>query len=49
MTRTEELGLFQRGLKTEVGIFDDTPVGHNYSGCLAEACPVGAITLVEDD
>jgi len=44
VTRTEELGLFQRGLKTEVGLFDDMPVAHNYSGCLAEACPVGAIT-----
>jgi len=44
VTRTEELGVFQRGLKTEIGIYDDTPVSHNYSGCLAEVCPVGAIT-----
>lgn len=44
VTRTEELGTFGRSLGTEVGIYDETPVDNNYSGCLADLCPVGAIT-----
>ena len=44
VTRTGELGVFQRGLKTEIGFFEGRPVNHGYSGCLSEICPVGAIT-----
>ncbi len=44
VTRTEELGVLNRGLHSEVNIYENTPVDNNYSGNLAEVCPVGAIT-----
>ncbi len=39
-----ELGVFQRGLKAEISLFPDVKINNNYSGNLAEICPVGAIT-----
>lgn len=44
VTGTNELGVFERGNHAEVNILDDIPVDNNYSGNLAEICPVGAIT-----
>jgi len=44
ITKTHELGVFNRGLKSEIDIYDGLPVNNNYSGNLAEICPVGAIT-----
>jgi len=44
VTGTGELGLFERGVRAEVGTYDDTPVDNNYSGNLVDICPVGAIT-----
>lgn len=44
VTRTGELGMFERAVHSEVGIFDATPVDNNYSGNLVDICPVGAIT-----
>ncbi|HEX9901587.1 MAG TPA: 2Fe-2S iron-sulfur cluster-binding protein [Acidobacteriota bacterium] len=44
VTRTAELGVFERGARSEVGLYEGRPVDNNYSGCLAEICPVGAIT-----
>jgi NADH-quinone oxidoreductase subunit G len=44
VTRTNELGMFERGARSEVGLYESRPVDNNYSGCLAEICPVGAIT-----
>lgn len=44
VTKTQELGVFNRGLDSEIGIYDGVPVDNNYSGNLAEICPVGAIT-----
>ncbi len=44
VTKTQELGVFNRGLHTEINIYNGTPVNNNYSGNLAEICPVGAIT-----
>lgn len=44
VTKTEELGVFQRGVHAEVGTYDGVLIGNNYSGNLAEICPVGAIT-----
>lgn len=44
VTKTEELGVFERGIHSEINIYDGVPVGNNYSGNLAEICPVGAIT-----
>jgi NADH-quinone oxidoreductase subunit G len=44
MTGTGELGVFERGLRSEVGFFDNAPVDNDYSGNLVDICPVGAIT-----
>lgn len=44
VTKTRELGIFNRGLHSEVGIYNDIIINNNYSGNLAEICPVGAIT-----
>ncbi len=44
VTKTEELGVFNRGIHTEVSVYDGVSVDNNYSGNLAEICPVGAIT-----
>ena len=44
MPGTGELGVFERGLRSEVGIFEDAPVDNGYSGNLVDICPVGAIT-----
>ncbi len=41
---TGELGVFERGVRAEVGTYDDVPVDNNYSGNLVDICPVGAIT-----
>ncbi len=41
---TGEMGVFERGANTEVNILDGMPVNNNYSGNLAQLCPVGAIT-----
>jgi NADH-quinone oxidoreductase subunit G len=41
---TQEMGVFERGIHTEVNIYEGTPVNNNYSGNLAQLCPVGAIT-----
>lgn len=44
ITKTQELGVFERGIHSRVNIYDLTPVDNNYSGNLAQLCPVGAIT-----
>jgi len=44
VTGTGELGIFERAVRSEVGIFDGAPVDNNYSGNLVDICPVGAIT-----
>ena len=44
VTETQELGVFERGIHTAVDIYEGRPVDNNYSGNLAEVCPVGAIT-----
>ena len=41
---TGELGVFERGVRAEVGTYDATPVVNDYSGNLVDICPVGAIT-----
>ncbi|MCX7973340.1 MAG: 2Fe-2S iron-sulfur cluster-binding protein [Candidatus Aminicenantes bacterium] len=43
-TKTGELGVFERGIKSVIGFYEGEPVNNNYSGNLAELCPVGAIT-----
>ena len=44
VTGTGELGVFERGVRAEIGTYDGVPVGNNYSGNLVDICPVGAIT-----
>jgi NADH-quinone oxidoreductase subunit G len=44
VTETQELGVFQRGVQARVNIYDGAAVENNYTGNLAEICPVGAIT-----
>ncbi len=44
VTGTGELGVFERAVRSEVGITDGMPVDNNYSGNLVDICPVGAIT-----
>lgn len=44
VTQTQELGLFNRGVRSEVNTYEGLPVANNYSGNLTELCPVGAIT-----
>ena len=44
VTGTGELGVFERGLRSEIGIFDGAPVDTLYAGNLVDLCPVGAIT-----
>jgi len=44
VTGTEEMGVFERGSHTEVNLYLDKQVDNNYSGNLAQICPVGAIT-----
>ncbi len=44
VTKTQELGVFERGIHSRVNIYDLAPIDNNYSGNLAQLCPVGAIT-----
>jgi NADH-quinone oxidoreductase subunit G len=39
-----ELGIFARGVRSELGLYEDRTIDNDYSGNLAEICPVGAIT-----
>lgn len=47
VTGTGELGVFERSAHTEINTFPDRPVNNNYSGNLAQICPVGAITDID--
>ncbi len=44
ITQTHELGLFERGIHAEIGIYEGRPIRNGYSGNLVDLCPVGAIT-----
>jgi NADH-quinone oxidoreductase subunit G len=44
VTGTGELGLFDRGVKAEIGVYEDVLIENNYAGNLVDICPVGAIT-----
>ena len=44
ITKTQELGVFERGVHAEISILEDGLVDNKYSGNLAQICPVGAIT-----
>jgi NADH-quinone oxidoreductase subunit G len=44
VTGTGELGVFERGVRAEIGVFEDLAVDNDYAGNLVDICPVGAIT-----
>jgi NADH-quinone oxidoreductase subunit G len=44
VTKTHELGIFNRGHHSELLPVPGVTVDNAYSGCLADVCPVGALT-----
>jgi NADH-quinone oxidoreductase subunit G len=44
ITGTGELGIFQRGDHSEIGLFPGTVLDNRYSGNVVDICPVGALT-----
>jgi NADH-quinone oxidoreductase subunit G len=47
VTRTGELAFFQRGERSQIGIFPGKRLDNAYSGNVVDLCPVGALTLKE--
>ncbi len=44
ITKTGELGIFNRGDHSEIGLFPGTTLDNPYSGNVIDICPVGALT-----
>lgn len=44
VTKTNELGIFNRGDRAEIGTHDGAPLDNNYSVNTVDICPVGALT-----
>lgn len=44
VTKTHELGIFNRGDHSEVGTHSDRPLNNDYSVNVVDICPVGALT-----
>ncbi|NDG27228.1 MAG: NADH dehydrogenase subunit, partial [Proteobacteria bacterium] len=44
VTKTNELGIFNRGDRSVLGTVDHQPLKNDYTGNLADICPVGALT-----
>ncbi len=44
VTGTGELGIFNRGDHSEIGLFPGRELANNYSGNVVDICPVGALT-----
>ena len=44
VTRTSELGIFQRGDHSRIGLFPGRRLENPYSGNVVDICPVGALT-----
>jgi len=44
VSRSGELGLLNRGVETEIGLFPGKKLDNLYSGCVVDICPVGALT-----
>ena len=47
ITRTHELGFFNRGNHSIIGTFPGRKLDNPHSGCTADLCPVGALTVKE--
>ena len=44
VTKTNEFAIFNRGDRSEFKTYDDQPLQNDYTGNLADICPVGALT-----
>lgn len=44
VSKTHELGIFNRGDRSEIGTFEDRPLNNKYSVNTVDICPVGALT-----
>jgi len=44
ITKTHELGIFNRGDRSEIGVFKDKPLDNDYAVNTVDICPVGALT-----
>lgn len=44
VSKTNELGIFNRGDRSEIGTFEGKPLKNNYSLNTVDICPVGALT-----
>jgi NADH-quinone oxidoreductase subunit G len=44
VSKTGELGFFQRGARTEIGVFPGKPLDNDLATCVVDVCPVGALT-----
>ncbi|MCB0411278.1 MAG: (2Fe-2S)-binding protein [Bdellovibrionales bacterium] len=44
ISETHELGIFNRGDRSEIGTFESKPLDNNYSLNTVDICPVGALT-----
>ncbi|MBI1861684.1 MAG: (2Fe-2S)-binding protein [Deltaproteobacteria bacterium] len=44
VTHSNELGIFNRGDRSELRTYDEGPLKNDYTGNLADICPVGALT-----
>jgi NADH-quinone oxidoreductase subunit G len=44
ISKTNELGIFNRGDRSVVGTFENRPMNNNYSVNTVDICPVGALT-----
>jgi len=47
VTKTNELGIFNRGDRSILRTYDEKPLRNDYTGNLADICPVGALTAKE--
>lgn len=44
ITKTHELGIFNRGDRSEIGVFKNKSLDNDYAGNTVDICPVGALT-----
>jgi NADH-quinone oxidoreductase subunit G len=47
VTHTNEIQVFNRGHKAEIGIYEDIPLTNAYSMNVVDVCPVGALTSAD--
>ena len=47
VTKTNELGIFNRGDHSEIGTFEGRPLNNKYSVNVVDICPVGALTSTD--